>query len=178
MIHIKKFENFELSPTEDPNISDIKLDWNNMNDWISEFNSKKAIIDQAYMKYKDIKELRNMLISKGIAEKDGDGINIKNPLLSIWAKTSSYKRKISGIEKSLELLKNSLRDNVAKLSTEPDLKDVVDQQNTSINDSMRIKNKEILDLNKEIIKAENEVKDKIKEMKDKLKNDQKSISHK
>ena len=178
MKHIKKFENFDLSPTEDPNSSDAKLDWNNMNDWISEFSSKRVIVEQAYMKYKDIKELRNILVSKGIADKDGDGINIKNPLLSIWAKASSYKRKISVLEKSLDLLRNTLKENTSKLATEPDLKDVVEQQNMSINDNIRKKMKEIQELNKEVSNTDNEVKEKIKEMKDKLKNDRKTIDKK
>jgi tRNA U38,U39,U40 pseudouridine synthase TruA len=169
MKHLKTFESYELSPTEDPAISSAKVDINNMAQWISEFNSKKSAVDDIYKIYIDSKDLRNKLASKGLIDKDGDGVSFTNPLLASWATASNKKRQVNNIEKAIDLLIGNKSENNQKLAEDQDLKETIDIQNKSIDINIIDKKKRLQELNKEINDAEKETSDKLTEYKTKFK---------
>ncbi len=175
MKHLKKFENYELSPTEDPAISSAKVDMNNMNQWISEFNSQKATVDEIYLTYIDEKDLRNKLLSKKLIDKDGEGVHFPNPLLASWAETSAKKRQVDVIEKSINLLIGNKNENNRKLNADADLQETIDIQNNSIDENIRDKKASLNTLNKEINQAEQETMEKLNDFKRHYKEETKKL---
>ena len=175
MKHLKKFENYELSPTEDPAISSAKVDMNNMKNWINEFNSQKSMVDDIYTRYIDEKDLRNKLLSKKLINKEGDGVHFINPLLASWASVSAKKRQFSVIEKSIALLINNKNENNKRAIGDFELKETTDIQNASIDDNIKDKRLALNELNKEINKAQQETMDKLNEYKRMFKEQSKKI---
>lgn len=168
MKHLKTFENYELSPTEDPAISSAKVDMNNMTLWISEFNSKKTTVDDIYRNYIDANDLRTKLLSKGLIDKEGDGVHFINPLLASWATTSAKKRQVFNIEKSINLLEQNKNENIKRLSEDQDLKETIDAQNSSIDQNINDKRKDLQEINREIGISQRATSDKLKEYKTKF----------
>lgn len=177
MKHLKTFENYELSDTEDPAISSAKVNMNNMSNWISEFNAQKSSLDTIYKTYRDQRDLRNKLLAKKLITKEGDGVSFLNPLLGIWAKISNKRRMIVNIEKSLELLTNTKNENNKKLIGDPDLKETIDVQNANIDANIKIKKDKIQEIAVEISDIEKESSEKLKEIQDRLKGDSKTLGN-
>jgi len=175
MKHLKTFENYDLSPTEDPSISSAKISINQMNDWISEFKNKKSSVDVIYRDFIDQKDLRSKLLSKGLINKDGDGVQFTNPLLASWASVASKSRQVFNIKKQLDLLQNSLTENSKKMNLDPDLKDTIIEQNKGIETSIADKKTKINDIMKEMAELESKAIDEMKELQNKMKSDSKTI---
>lgn len=175
MKHLKTFENYELSPTEDPAISSTKVDMNNMNQWISEFNSQKNTVDEIYLTYVDEKDLRNKLISKKLIDKEGDGVHFPNPLLASWAEVSAKKRQVDVINKSINLLQGNKNENLSKLGADPDLKETIDIQNNTIDQNINDKKAALNSLNKEINTAQQETLKKLNDYKRHYKEETKKL---
>lgn len=177
MKHLKTFENYELSPTEDPSISSAKVSVNQMNDWVSEFKSKKNSVDLIYSEFVDQKDLRNKLLSKGLISKEGDGVQFINPLLGAWASVASKSRQIYNIEKQLELLSNSLKENYKKMNSDQDLKETIEEQNKGIESSIAEKKKKIAEITKEIAELESKATDQLKKLQNEMKSNSKTIGN-
>jgi hypothetical protein len=177
MKHLKTFENYDLSPTEDPSISSAKVSINQMNDWISEFKSKRNSVDLIYRDFVDQKDLRSKLLSKGLISKEGDGVQFENPLLGSWASVAAKSRQIFNIEKELDLLSNSLKDNAKKMNLDPDLKDTIDEQNKGIEASIIEKRNKISEIAKEMAGLESKASEQMKELQNKMKFGTKTIGN-
>lgn len=163
----KFLESYIIDKNDSPNLQSQMISLNKSNKDISEYNSKKSILNNIYLTYKDQKDLRSKLKSQGFTNNTG-GITFINPLLSIYSRISEKSRKIKNIEESINLYKNDIIERNKTLSDNPELKDNIKEQIDELNNKIANKLNEIKELNKEILDLEKEISKKLKEIKDSI----------
>jgi chromosome segregation ATPase len=165
-------EDFIISPTDGVNVSNAKNRHNQIKSFIDEFNSKKTVIENIYQNYKD----RNDLINKLKSQKfllDGstpESLKFENPLISIWADISHYKRKITEIEDSIEINNDDIKLKNDQIKLKPNISDVLKQSIEDIQKRIVDKKNKINEYRNQISQKEKDSQEKIKQLSDELKN--------
>lgn len=174
-------EKYILDQNDPPEITSQKRNFNDIENYIKEYNLKKVNLDNIYKTYIDEKDLLNKLKSQKILE--GNPSNIKtikftNPLLSIHAQISRKMREISDIQKmiksdeeTIDNKESTLRNNKEEVVGDA-LKDDITQVNTKISD----KNEQIKKLNSEMIILKKQIDLEINKLKKQLIDSQRRIN--
>lgn len=163
-------EDFVTSPTDGVNLSNFKNRYNQVKSFIDEFNSKKTVVENIYNNYKDRNDLINKLKSQKFLLDDSTPENLKfeNPLISIWADISYYRRKITELEDSIKISNDDIKLKQDQIKLKPNISDVLNKTIEDINNRNSDKTKQITELNQKISQKEQESRDKIKELSDEL----------
>lgn len=165
-------EDFIISPTDDVNVSNAKNRHNQIKSYLNEFNSKKTVIENIYKDYKDRNDLINKLKSQKFLLDDStpESLKFENPLISIWADISYYKRKITELEDSIQINNDDIKLKNDQIKLKPNISDVLKQSIEDIQKRIVDKNNKITEYRNQISQKEKDSQDKIKELSDELKN--------
>ena len=189
MKHLKKYKlfteeaDFDVNITDEPDLKMAKEKLATLKTNLSDYKTKKPIIDTAYLTIK-ISEPRNVEAEDADLQKKTEEIMGKtdiqsgkdrNPFLVEYLHVSNLKRKINNLQN--ELVKDKLsKDDFTEelgLSTESSVKASVNSKISDITNRISTKTVSIASLSKEVTDAEKELQTKMfnveKEMQDYIK---------
>lgn len=132
---------------------------------IKEYNSKKTSLYNIYMQYTDKESLKSSLVSSGYAEKDGDTVKFKNPLLRSYGRIADTYRKIRDTEDYIKMQKEEIQIKKKAISDNPNLEEGLKSQIDNIEeriDNSEDKIRDYKDTANELTKV---LDDRVKEMK-------------
>jgi hypothetical protein len=165
---------FDVNITDEPDLKMAKEKLDTLKTNLSEYETKKPIIDTAYLTIKidaDLQKKTEEIMGKTDIQSGKD----RNPFLVEYLHVSNLKRKINNLQN--ELVKDKLsKDDFTEelgLSTESSVKASVNSKINDINDRISAKTTNIALLSKEVTDAEKELQTKMlnveKEMQDYIK---------
>lgn len=183
---IKNFSEFinevyqEFS-TDSDEMARNKMSINDLEKYIREFQSKKTILHNIYMRYKTEDELMSKLKSgKFIANYEVDSknpqrvkaTNIKdsrrmkflNPLLAEVARVSEKRREIINLEKDITKQEETIKDRQSAIQQDPQLKDSFTEDIKNTKGKIDNIQKRIDEIKAEISVIENQTKIKFQQM--------------
>lgn len=183
---IKNFSEFinevyqEFS-TDSDEMARNKMSINDLEKYIREFQSKKTILHNIYMRYKTEDELMSKLKSgKFIANYEVDSknpqrvkaTNIKdsrrmkflNPLLAEVARVSEKRREIINLEKDITKQEETIKDRQSAIQQDPQLKDSFTEDIKNTEGKIDNIQKRIDEIKAEISVIENQTKIKFQQM--------------
>jgi chromosome segregation ATPase len=173
-------EKYSITQNDPIQLASDKTYFNQMEENIKEFLTKKVTVDNIYMTYTDDKDL----ISKLSAQKfiptntsDKKQIKFNNPLIGLYADAAQKKRELKSLESDLISQKDTLTDRQSSITANPEsadsIKNDISYTQTKISDI----NIRVQKIKNEIVTLERNTRDKLKEMKDDLANNKKKIDY-
>ena len=180
MKHLKRYKlfteeaDFDVNITDEPDLKMAKEKLATLKTNLSDYKTKKPIIDTAYLTIKidaDLQKKTEEIMGKTDIQSGKD----RNPFLVEYLHVSNLKRKINNLQN--ELVKDKLsKDDFTEelgLSTESSVKASVTSKITDITNRISTKTTNIASLNKEVTDSEKELQTKMfnveKEMQDYIK---------
>lgn len=158
----KKNENFEINDSDKPDVKMSKEKLNNLKRKMSEYNSKKASIDNLYKSDK----VESYDLEKIVGEEE------KNEFLVSYANIVSMEKRIDNLKekeskKAIEL--SSFKDRLSDAESDESKKALTDRVNVITSQISEIKEK-IIDLERKLPELEKEHKLKMSKIEDDMKN--------
>ena len=180
MKHLKRYKlfteeaDFDVNITDEPDLKMAKEKLATLKTNLSDYKTKKPIIDTAYLTIKidaDLQKKTEEIIGKTDIQSGKD----RNPFLVEYLHVSNLKRKINNLQNELvkdKLSKDDFTEEL-KLSTESSTKASVNSKISDITNRISTKTTNIALLSKEVTDAEKELQTKMsnveKEMQDYIK---------
>lgn len=159
---------YKVEPTDAPEFAVDKTNTNKLQADIKEFLTKKTVIDNIYLTYKDEKDLISKLYAQKFIPANTSNkkrIQFINPLIGFYAQASEKKRQLRSLEDELQNKKDDISSKNSLMVSNPDTKDAlqndVDYTQTKIGEI----NDKISKIKNEIVSLERSTEKKLKEMK-------------
>jgi len=164
MGHIKSYKlfleeaEFDVQSTDSPDIRTAKEELSKLKKQIVDFNTKKPLIDNAYLKSStdaDLQAKVDQIVGKAGTD--------RNPFLVDYLHVANLKRKVDKTQKDIttDKLKKDDFTQELSLSKESSIKQAVGAKITDITNRISTKTAEIASLSKEISDAESSLKKKM-----------------
>lgn len=175
------FEKYQLQQNDSPEITSQKKSFNELENFITEYNNKKITLDNIYKTYIDDKDLLNKLKSQKFIEgtpSNYKSIEFTNPLLAIHAQISRKMREIADIQKIVKSdeetikSKDSFTKDTQSAETKETLKDEISQTQEKISDNQE----KIKKIDSEIMILKKQIDSQINKMKKQLVDSQSRIN--
>lgn len=149
---------FDVQSTDTPDIKTAKEELSKLKKQIIDFNTKKPLVDNAYLKSSTDADLQAKVDQ--IVGKTGTD---RNPFLVDYLHVASLKRKVDKTQKDIttDKLKKDDFTQEMNLSTESSVKQMVSAKITDITNRISTKTAEIVSLSKEIADSEASLKKKM-----------------
>jgi hypothetical protein len=180
MKYLKKYKifteeaEFDVNITDEPDLKMAKEKLATLKSNLSEYNTKKNLIDSAYLTIKLDDDLKKK-IEEIVGKEDTQPGKDRNPFLVGYLHVASLKRRVNKLQDQIandKLSKDDFNEELG-LSTEDSTKASISSKITDINNRISEKNVDLASLSKEIIDSEKELQTKMssveKEMQDYIK---------
>lgn len=173
MKHIKSYISYnesvyKVNSTDAPELAADKTNTNKLQVDIKEFLTKKTVVDNIYMTYKDERDLISKLYSQKLILANTSNkkrIQFINPLIGFYAQASEKKRQLKSLDDELQNKKDDISTKKSLMISNPDTKDAlqndIDYTQTKIGEI----NDRISKIKNEIVSLERSTEKKLKEMK-------------
>lgn len=166
ILNYKKFlESYTIDEKDPPELNTQKIDSNNLQLWISEYNSKKGVIDSIYSTYIDNNDLITKLKSGKFIEDNGSFIN---PLLGLRSQIAKKNREILVVQKNIKITENDIKSKQDLIRSDPTLKESISGDIANLNKKSTDYKSKISSLSKDIIDLEKSINEKLLEFKKSL----------
>lgn len=184
MKYLKKFKPFVEKYTIDQNdpteFASDKTTFNQNENFVKEFLTKKVTLENIYATYKDEKDLTTKLFAQKfipINTSNKKKIQFINPLFGLYAQALEKERELKSLEDDLTSQQGTLSDRQTTMNQNPDTKDSLanDVQYTQSKISDITTN--IARLKNEIVTLERNTQQKLKQMKTDILNNKKRIDY-
>ena len=161
MKYLKKYklfleeDEFDVNITDDTDLKMSKENLENTRKQLTEFKTKKPLIDNAYLKINIDSDLQSKI--EEIVGKESEN---RNPFLVEYLHVADLNRKINKLQKELvddKISKDDFTQQIG-LSPEQSTKDALNQKITDITNRISTKNANISSLMKEVNDSSNELK--------------------
>lgn len=179
MKYLKKYklfleeDEFDIKDTDKEDVKISKEQLNLLKSQLSEYPSKKGVIEQIYKKYKTVKEAE-----PEIEKILGDDPELRNPFLVDYNNISRITKEVDEIHKEIVLDKIKSDDfkEESNLVSDPTTKAAINAKFSDIQNRIAEKNKKIVDKQKEVQDLKTKLEEKMNKMREDMEEHIKKIS--
>lgn len=174
-------EKYQLQQNDPPEITSQKKSFNELENFITDYNNKKVTLDNIYKTYVDDKDLMNKLKSQGFLKgtpTDYKKIQFQNPLLDIHAQISRKMREIANIQDLIKSDEETIqnKETISKDVSGNDTKKTLDDDISQVQQKISDNQEKIKKLDSEIFILKKQIDSQINKMKKQLIDSQKRIN--
>jgi hypothetical protein len=160
-------EKFTPQETDPPEQVSGMNNFNDIEKWFLEFNSKKSALQNIYMNYKTEEDLVKTLQSqKYINSKNLKLMKFNNPLLGMWAKSCEIRREVNDIQNGIGELNKTVKNDTDNMNANPTTAESSKQSIDLKKQDLTNKQKQLQEKNLELANQEKRTKDELKKMMD------------
>jgi hypothetical protein len=160
-------EKFIPQETDPPEQVSGMNNFNDIEKWINEFNSKKSALQNIYTNYKTEEDLvKTLQKQKYINSPNLKLMKFNNPLLGMWAKSCEIRREVNDIQKGIDDLNNTIKDDTDNVTANPSTAESGKESINLKKQDLTNKQKLLQDKNLELANQEKKVRDELKKMMD------------
>lgn len=173
-------EKFNIDQNDPAELASQKLYYNDMENHIKEFLTKKTNLDNIYTTYKDEKDLITKLSAQKFIEQntsDKKKMKFLNPLIGLYAQAAEKKREMKNIESDISNQQQTISDRNGQISENPDAKDSLQQDIDYTTSKVNDLKSRLSKIKTEIVSLERSTEKKLREMKLSLADNKKRIDY-
>lgn len=173
-------EKLNIYQNDQPNMASNKSSYNDLEENIKEFTSKKTTVDNIYATYKDDRDLISKLFAQKFIPLNTDDMNkikFTNPLIALYAQVCDKRRELKSVEADLTTQNETLLQRQSALSQSPNTTDSIQSDIDYTKGKILDLTKRISTLKTEVSTLEKNAKDKLNAMKTELLNSKKKIDY-
>jgi hypothetical protein len=173
MKYIKKFEKYVIPNTDSPEVSSDKDYFNNLEDNIKEYNTKKTTLQNIYMTYTNQDDLVKKLFSQKFINSNTTPTKdsprkFMNPLLDLWSQVCQKMRDTKNIQDQITSEKGTINQKNDLISQNPNVADSANQSISNSNSNITDLNQQLSKINTSITILKKQTEDELAKMKKEL----------